>query len=150
MKIIAETPQYTLGIHEDPLIIHHTLTEKVDDYGLREVLLLGKDLLEAHGVERWVSDNRQVQIEFSPESLEWVETEWQPEVIAKGWKYWALVIPEQFYAQLDHMSYIESNYEKGIWVTLHTDVDAALKWARNADLANAPDCRLGSPLDENR
>lgn len=144
MKVIAETPQYKLVLHEDPLVIHHTFTEKIDDYGFRELMLLGKDLIEEYGIERWVSDNRKVQNEFSPESLAWVESEWQPEVIRMGWKYWALVIPEGFYAQLDHMAYIESNFEKGVWVTLYTELEPALTWARTAEFPKEPDKKSSS------
>lgn len=132
MKVIADTAHYTLVFYEDTGIIYHTFTEEIDDYSFREVMLLGKDLIEQYGAERWVSDNRAVQRQFSAESLEWVENEWQPEVIAMGWKYWALVVPGDYYAQLDHMSYIESNWAKGVWVTLHTDVEEALEWARTA------------------
>jgi len=39
-----------------------------------------------------------------------------------------MVVPESVIGRQDHVKYVESFYNTGIWVTVYTDVESAMEW----------------------
>ncbi len=119
---------FDLLFHEDTKIVHHIYKSPMDSEHLQEVLSGGTDLMEKYGATKWVSDNRQLVNAFSDEAAEWVNNVWLPRTIKAGWKYWAMVVPQSVIGQADHVKYVESFFNMGVWVTVYTDVQSAMKW----------------------
>ncbi len=121
---------FDLLFHEDEKIVHHIYKTPMDSDHLQELLSAGTDLMEEHGATKWLSDNRLLVNAFSNEAAEWVNNVWLPRTIKAGWKYWAMVVPQSLIGQADHVKYVESFYNTGVWVTVYSDVEPAMKWIK--------------------
>ena len=51
-------------------------------------------------------------------------------MINAGWKYWALVVPDEVSARQDMVAVIDMFYERGIRIMVFTDVERALNWLK--------------------
>lgn len=125
---ILSNRYYDLLFHEDIGLIHHIYKPPMSSDQVAELLSAGTDLMEQYGATKWLSDNRQLVNAFSDEVAEWVNNVWLPRTINAGWKYWAMVVPESLIGRADHVKYVESFHDMGIWVTVHTEVEPAIKW----------------------
>ncbi len=63
-----------------------------------------------------------------PEDAQWGEEDWNQRTIAAGWKYWALVVPEEVVAAGSLMPTIENLYKRGLRVMVFSDLDKAFEW----------------------
>jgi hypothetical protein len=106
---------------------------KMSGAHLEAVLNGGTKLMIDNKATKWLSDNRQLSVAFSEEDANWVNNDWLPRTIKAGWKYWAMVVPESVIGQADHVKYVESFYNSGVWVTVYTDVESALQWLEQVD-----------------
>src|SRR3954465_10402185 len=84
-----------LYFHKETGIVHHHLTNLIDSDHMRTVLYTGIDLLTKYGACKWLSDNRFMN-PHAEEDADWINNDWFPKVLAAGWKYWALVVPESW------------------------------------------------------
>lgn len=125
---VLSNQHFDLFFHEDKKIVHHVFKPAMGSAQLAEVLSAGTDLLEKYGATKWLSDNRDLAVAFSDEAAQWTNEVWLPRTVNAGWKFWAMVVPEALIGREDHVKYVESFYEKGVWVTVHTEVEPAMKW----------------------
>lgn len=125
---VMSNEYFDLLFHEDMKLVHHIYKPAMSSGQLKELLSAGTDLMEKYGATKWLSDNRQLANAFSDEVAQWVNDVWLPRTIQAGWKYWAMVVPDSVIGRADHIKYVESFYNTGIWVTVYTDVEPAMKW----------------------
>jgi hypothetical protein len=124
---IIDNPEITLWYYEETRIIHHKIHKMISGKTLRQTLMKGLELFKKNNASKWLSDDRQSSA-LTPEDTEWGFSVWSPQVIAAGWKYWAVVLPEIMLGQLN-MNYVIDDYaKKGVTVELFSDPEAALKW----------------------
>lgn len=90
---LIENEYASLVYLSDAKIIHHTFHKPIGGLNFREVLNTGAKTLEKHQASKWLSDDRANSV-LSPEDTEWSKTDWFPRAIKAGWKYWALVVPQ--------------------------------------------------------
>lgn len=126
-QTIIDSPSASLVFHAESRIVHHKLCKDIDSKTLRQVLNSGVQLLKDQQATKWLSDNREINA-HSAEDTEWINTQWLPNAIAAGWKYWALVVPDDFVARLNMTEFVDSFYAKGIRILVFTDLDKATKW----------------------
>lgn len=127
---IYSCPYITVGYYPDHQLIYHTVhqpmgLDQMDIY--KEALTLGGDALVKYGLSKWLSDDRKngpVPIEL----LEWGNQEWNPRLLANGWKYWANVVPESLHAAGSLIPIIDAFYERGLRMMVFTQVEDALAW----------------------
>lgn len=117
----------TLVYYTDKKIVHHTFHKPIAGEEFRRVLNTGADLLQQHGADKWLSDDRGIG-PLSPEDTEWSKTNWFPRSVQAGWKYWALVVPENIYAQLNLKEFTDSYSQQGLRIMVFVDPEAAMKW----------------------
>ncbi len=129
---VLDSPHLSLYYHADKKIVHHRFHRLLDSKHLREGLNRGVALLREHGANKWLSDNREINA-HSPEDTEWINTHWLPSAIAQGWKYWALVVPDDFMARLNMSEFVDSFYAQGVRVMVFVDPDEAMRWLEKAD-----------------
>jgi hypothetical protein len=73
-------------------IIHHQFLQPVAGETFRSVLMTGLRLMREHGVDKWLSDDRNNTI-LPAEDSAWAQEYWQPRAVEAGWKYWAVLPP---------------------------------------------------------
>jgi hypothetical protein len=127
---IIDNDYATLLYHPDKKIVHHTFHKPIGGEPFRQVLLAGLNTLKANGAQKWLSDDRANSV-LPPEDAEWGTTVWFPQVKAAGWKYWALVVPNDVKGRINMAEFVESYFEQGIRIMVFTDPEEALKWLTN-------------------
>ncbi len=126
-ETILETDYATLWYYPEAKIIHHKFHKFIHGERFREVLSTGLEIFEKDGAQKWLSDDRNNSTLTAADS-DWAVNVWTPRVLAAGWKYWAIVLPDKVVGKMNMQRYIEQNAELGVTVDIFDDTDEALKW----------------------
>lgn len=129
---VIDSPHARLSFDIDKKIVHHRLHKTIDSQTLRAVLDGGIELIKTHNATKWLSDNRAINA-HSEEDTRWINKNWLPRVIAAGWKYWALVVPDDFIARINMVEFVDSFYSQGVRVMVFTDINEAWQWLEGVD-----------------
>ena len=124
---VIDTPYASLYYHTNTGIVHHKFHKALDSKHFRQVLDGGIELLQTHGATKWLSDNRDMD-PHNEEDGQWTNESWLPRAIAAGWKYWALVVPDDVAARINMAEFVNSFYERGLRIMVFTDIESAEKW----------------------
>ncbi len=124
---ILENEQATLWYHPDKKIVHHQFHQFIYGQAFRDVLTRGAEIFEQYGAQKWLSDDTGNSA-LTKEDSDWALNEWQPRIMAAGWKYWAIVMPEKIIGQMNMKRWAKTYGEKGITVEMFSDPDAAMRW----------------------
>ncbi|HEX3050450.1 MAG TPA: hypothetical protein VHP83_07335 [Aggregatilineaceae bacterium] len=130
--VVLNSEYASLYFHTETKIVHHKLYSLLDSAHLREVLNEGTKLLGKYGAVKWLSDNRDIEA-HSPEDTEWINTHWLPAAIDAGWKFWALVVPDDVAARMNMVEFVESFYAMGVRVMVFVEVEDAMRWLEKQD-----------------
>jgi hypothetical protein len=96
------------------------------------VLNLGVVAMAKYGAAKWLSDDRNNSV-LSPEDTEWSMNNWFPRAIQAGWKYWALVVPQDILAQMNLKEFVDSYFDQGLRIMVFSNSDEAMKWLIDVD-----------------
>ena len=129
---LFDNNQACLMYHPDTQIVHHMFRKNLDSKNLHLVLDGGIDLLKKNHAKKWLSDNREMDPHSEEDGI-WVNENWLPRAVAAGWKYWALVVPDDFIARLNMSEFVEFFYERGVRIMVFTEIDSAVQWLDNVD-----------------
>jgi hypothetical protein len=121
-----------LWYHPDVKVIHHQIHGFVPSQVFRELLTRGAEALEEHQAQKWLSDDTKSS-PIRPEDYHWGDTVWAPRVIAAGFKYWAIVLPDKAVAQIQMQRFCEEYRARGVTVELFERDDRALAWLSRVD-----------------
>ncbi len=95
--------------------------------GFKEALNAGTDGLQKYNVHKWLSDDRKNDA-LTQEGNEWSFNEWQPRTVQAGWKYWAMVVPEDLAAAGTLMPVIDILFQRGLRMNVFTNLEQAIAW----------------------
>ena len=124
---IIENEYATLWYHPDSKIVHHRIYKPIGGQTFRDVMNKGAEVFQKFGAQKWLSDDRGNSA-LSPEDSDWGTNDWTPRVIAAGWKYWAVIMPEKVIGQINMQRFIKANSELGVVTQVFSDPDEALRW----------------------
>ena len=124
---IVDNEYATLWYHPGKKIVHHKFHQFVQGERFREILNQGADIFQKYGAHKWLSDDR-ANSALPPEDGEWAMVDWHPRVIAAGWKYWAIVMPEKTVGKMNMRQFAKQNAEAGVTVQVFSDPDEAMAW----------------------
>jgi hypothetical protein len=127
VRVILDDEHVALRYHVRSKIVHHELRSFVHGEQFRNVLEKGLELFIKHRACRWLSDDRG-NGPLKPADAEWALGDWAPRVMAAGWKYWAVVLPEKVLGQMNMKRWIKTYADLGIVARAFVDPDAALVW----------------------
>lgn len=124
---IIDNQYVILYYHEETKIIHHIYHPGVHGDYLKEELTTGTDWLIQKGAKKWLSDNTAIE-GVSDDEAAWINTEWLPRTIAAGWKFWALVVPDDVMGRMNMVQFVNEFAQQGVLVRVFTESDAAMEW----------------------
>jgi hypothetical protein len=124
---VIDTDHASLFYYPDKKIIHHIFHRPISGQPFRNVVNAGVELLREHGATKWLSDDRANE-PFPQEDTDWTMDDWLPRAVAAGWRYWALIVPENIYARMNMSEYVETFYDRGVRIMVFTDPDKARQW----------------------
>ena len=137
MQVILDDDFVALQYHVHHRIVHHELRKFVHGHQFRNVLEKGLELFIKHGANRWLSDDRG-NGPLKPADADWALNDWAPRVMAAGWRYWAVVMPEKVLGQMNMKRWIAAYAARGVMVRPFTDPGEALAWLEQASPLVAP------------
>jgi hypothetical protein len=126
-EVLIETEAISLRYYPATKIVHHELRRFVHGEEFRRVLEEGLRVLIKHSAHKWLSDDRGNGA-LKPSDSEWALSEWAPRVIAAGWKYWAVVLPEKVLGQMNMRRFLETYESQGVHAMAFTNPRQALIW----------------------
>lgn len=129
---VIDGDRVTLWYHPEHRIVHHQFRKYMYGEHFRAVLDRGIELMQEHGANKWLSDDRGNST-LSTEDGEWAMQDWTPRAVAAGWQYWAIVLPERAVGQIDMRKYMTRGEALGIQVQVFTDPILALAWLESVD-----------------
>jgi hypothetical protein len=124
---IIDNEFVTLWYYPEKKIVHHQFHKFLYGQAFRDALNAGVELLQKYGAQKWLSDDRKNSA-LPKEDVEWAETDWFPRTKKAGWKYWALVLPEQVIGQMNMKRFVRDYSEQGVTVQVFSDPAEAMIW----------------------
>lgn len=108
-------------------IVHHTMKRIPTSEAFRALLVRGAELVEEHGAQKWLSDDRNNTV-VREDDADWADTMWAPRVIRAGFTYWAIVLPAAAIGQLNMRRFAGEYRERGVTVSVFEQPEPALIW----------------------
>jgi hypothetical protein len=124
---IIDTEAVSLRYYPPTRIVHHQIRRFIHGPEFRDLLLEGLRAFRKYGANKWLSDDRG-NGPLKPSDGIWAKDVWGPEVMAAGWKYWAVVLPDKAMAQLNMQRWITAYARRGVTVQAFVDPAAAMDW----------------------
>jgi hypothetical protein len=126
-EIVVDNEFGTMWFYPGKKIIAHQIKKFIYGESLYNFLLAGTEMMRKNKAHKWLSDDRYSPV-LRKEDMEWGVTNWFPQTVQAGWKYWAIVQPIKTVGQMN-MEELVKNYSKaGVIAKFFTDPDEALKW----------------------
>ncbi len=127
VQVILDNDAVFLRYYPRSKIVHHEIRRFVYGEPFRDLLERGLEVFIKNGACKWLSDDR-ANSAIRPADAEWAMVHWRPRVMAAGWKYWAVVLPEKVFGQMNMKRWIKTYEDQGISVGVFTDPEAAMQW----------------------
>jgi hypothetical protein len=124
---LLDTEYVTLWYHPETKIVHHQFHRYIYGQKFRDVLETGLEFFKEKGATKWLSDDRENSA-LPAEDGEWGMTDWNPRMVAAGWKHWAIVLPKKNIGQMNMQQFIDELAPLGLTAQVFSDPDEALKW----------------------
>jgi hypothetical protein len=125
--ILIDNKYVTLKCDPEKKIVYHQFHMFTRGEAVREVLVKGIEAFEKYQCTKWLSDDRELNI-LHPDNHEWASTQWAPRIMAAGWKYWAVLMPNRFIGKLTHGRLVKFYKDKNVVVKEFEDPNAAMEW----------------------
>jgi hypothetical protein len=124
---ILDTDHVALWYYPDKKIIHNQFNKYVYGNPYRDFLNEVTKTFQKYKAQKLLSDDRK-NSGISKEDQEWGNKDWFPRTKAAGWKYWAIVQPENSIGQLTMKRVIANIASQGITAEVFTEPKKALEW----------------------
>ena len=125
--IVIEDENISMWFHPESKILHHQTHQFFSGKSFRDALNRGVETFENYGAQKWLSDDRETP-SLAKEDLEWGDRDWFPRVAKLGWKYWAIVMPENAVGQRTLTRLAETYSARGVVTRFFSSSEAAKKW----------------------
>jgi hypothetical protein len=124
---IVDNEYITIKFLPDKKMIYHTVHQPISGQNLRDALTAGFNALQKYGVSKWLSDDRK-NGPMSDEDRDWGAENINRRSLEAGWKYWALVVPQQIVAAGSMAPTIEAMFDLGLRMMVFSKVEDAVAW----------------------
>ncbi|HSW12592.1 MAG TPA: hypothetical protein VLI06_07100 [Solimonas sp.] len=131
-EVLIDNHYVTLWYHPESKIVHHQMHRFIVESAFREFLLAGTAALQRHGACKWLSDDRRNPV-LAQTLQDWARDHWFPQTRAGGWKYWAIVMPEDALGQWTMERAVAEFQAQGITAKYFSDPDTAMAWLESLD-----------------
>lgn len=127
MTTILDNEYVTLMYEDDHALLYDRYTVNIDLATIQSSLDAGLEKINETGANKWLTNTHAIG-GFSEDVAQWVLEDWGPRAIEAGWKYWALVVPEEMEGRLAMVQFVSAFNEMGVLVRVYTAEDEAREW----------------------
>lgn len=125
--VVLDLPTATVRYEPEQGYIYHTFHAAQTGEPFRHIMNTALDYLLARQGTKWLSDDR-LNAAFDPQDVEFALQDWGPRAAAGGWKFWALVVPEDIAARASMQDIVEVFFNLGVRVRVFSELDKARAW----------------------
>jgi hypothetical protein len=127
-KITVMDNEYcTLWYYPDKKIVHHKVKKFIFGQTFYNMLLAGTDLIIKNHATKWLSDDVGVPV-LKQEDMDWGAANWFPQTVKGGWKYWAIMVPDQPMGKMNLEALAAMYGKMGVTARFFKSFDEAMKW----------------------
>ena len=126
-ETILDTDRVSLFCYPDEKMVHHIVHKYVQGDDFRKLMTAGADAFLKHRCTKWLSDDRS-STALKKEDVEWGQQNWEGRILGHGWKYWAIVLPQNAIGKMTMNPIVERYASKGVEVKAFDNEDQAMKW----------------------
>ena len=108
-------------------VVYHTIHRPVGGQISRDALNRGTETLRKHKACKWLSGERN-NGPLSAGDMDWGFNDWNRRTVEAGWKYWAVVVPEEIAAACSLAKTIMDLSNLSLRMMVLTDLKEAFKW----------------------
>jgi hypothetical protein len=113
-------------------IVRKTFTGFIMGEEMQKAFNAGLSTLKKEQGRKWLSDNRQVKV-YKQEDSDWINQVWFPAALKAGWKYWAVLEPEDFYGQMSMKKFTKTFAQQGLTLQVFHEMEQAIEWLQSVD-----------------
>lgn len=124
---VLETPRVSLWYHPEDKIVHHSVQKFLFGDEFHDFITKVIELMETHHATKWLSNDESNTV-LRKEDMDWGHSNWFPQAVAAGWKYWAIVQPKAIFAKKSMEALADQCSKSGIVAKFFTTEDEAWKW----------------------
>ncbi len=117
----------TMLYYPESKILYHQIHKFFTGQTFRDIFNAAIDVFQKHGAQKWLCDDTAVKA-WGKEDQEWAAANWFPLAIKSGWKYWAILIPENVTGQLAVQRLAQRYSSQGVQTKGFSTLDEAKKW----------------------
>lgn len=128
-KTLIDNDNVSLYCYPEEGIIHHVVHKFVFGDMFKTLMTTGADAFIENNCTKWLSDDRSNSA-LRKEDEEWGQKNWENRILDKGWKYWALVMPEKAVGQMNMKRIVDRYASKGVTVKVFSDPAQAMDWLK--------------------
>ena len=121
-EIILDNESAILRYHLTDNYIYHTIKKDIGGPDILHLLDVGLDTLINKGSGKWLADDR------LNGPVEFVVNDWGRRAAEAGWRYWALVVPEDIAGRASMVDVVNAYLQVGVSVRVFSDVEEAREW----------------------
>jgi hypothetical protein len=125
--VVLDNESITLWYHPEKKIVHHEMHKFTFGKAFQDALTEGVELLKQNKAQKWLSDDRMNPV-LTKEDTDWAVSQWFPQTVKAGWKYWAIVQPKQIIGKINMEKFAQQYAEHGIVAKMFSDPSEAMKW----------------------
>jgi len=90
----------------------------------------GYDQVVKGGGVKWLSDNRNLK-PYRQEDVTWINQDFLPRMLKAGWKYWAVIEPDNVLGNLSMKNFLDFYQQQGITLKIFNNKVDALAWIKS-------------------
>ena len=125
---VVDTDVYTAWCYPTKKLIHHQWHAYCKGDAFRDPMLKAIEAFEKYGCTKWLSDDRDFAGPLDLEDWKWGEVYFTNRIVARGWRYSAMVLPKEAFAQISTGALIDYFDAKGVEARLFTSLEEAEQW----------------------
>ena len=130
--VVHQSNKATIEWIESGKIVRKTFNGFIYGEEMKNAFNAGLATLEQQQGHKWLSDNRFVKV-YKQEDSDWINEVWFPAVLKAGWKYWAVLEPEDYYGQLSMKKFTQTFAKQGLTLEVFTRMEDAIEWLQGVD-----------------
>ncbi len=127
-ETILDHDQSTVWFYPEEKIVHHQFKGNINGDAFQNTLNASAEIFEAYRCQKYLSDDR-LNTGVDQADVQWAISEWNPRVLACGWRFWAIV--KSSTESDPEMDKVIEAYERiNLKVQLFEDPTEALEWLK--------------------
>jgi len=125
--MLYDSPTCSVEWLEEGKILLKTMKGFVFGDETRKLFNAGYEKVLKEGGSKWLSDNRNLK-PWKQEDVAFINEDWLPRMLKAGWKYWAIIEPEDTMGNLSMKNFIDLYQEQGLELKFFHNLEDAKAW----------------------